>query len=468
MPDRKKSSRGQSCFLSGLRKVFGLNIGTVMFGVLLMYMIFSMVVYMTSTHIESYQVTSGPLSRNETYTGLAIREESVFTASSGGYITYYAREGNKVSANGAVYSLSTVKSADTEVTLDHEALSGIKEDMLSLSKGFSSSNFNTIYSFKYDLSGSILQYATEDSDSTTTVSGQSISRAQMSGVVLYSVDGYEDKTVDSLTEGDFNQNSYQETDLKTDEQVQTGDEVYKLVTSETWSLLIPLSDKQAVKLSDLTTVKVKFSRDNATQSGSFSILEIDGSKYGKIDFSRGVIRYASERFLDIELVANTVTGLKIPQTSIVEKECYLIPSDYVTTDDEGNRCFLVTSKNRNGETVNTYVSTTIYATIEEETAATSGDTEAESTYIYYVDRDDFSEGDAILNSDTGEKYVIGASDTIQGVYCINQGYAVFCRIEILDQNEEYAIVSSSTSSGISRYDRIVSNANELDEEDILY
>ena len=31
--------------------------------------------------------------------------------------------------------------------------------------------------------------------------------------------------------------------------------------------------------------------------------------------------------------------------------------------------------------------------------------------------------------------------TLEGVYCINQGYAVFRRIEVLDQNEEYAIVS---------------------------
>ena len=36
---------------------------------------FSAILYFTTTHIESYQVTSGPLSRNETYTGLAIREE---------------------------------------------------------------------------------------------------------------------------------------------------------------------------------------------------------------------------------------------------------------------------------------------------------------------------------------------------------------------------------------------------------
>ena len=60
------------------------------------------------------------------------------------------------------------------------------------------------------------------------------------------------------------------------------------------------------------TVRVKFLKDDMTQTGDFSIVEIDGSKYGKIDFNKGVIRYAADRFLEIELVTNTVTGLKIP------------------------------------------------------------------------------------------------------------------------------------------------------------
>ena len=53
-----------------LKKIFGLNIATIAFGVLLIYMIFTAILLLTSTHIESYQVTTGPLSRNETYTGV--------------------------------------------------------------------------------------------------------------------------------------------------------------------------------------------------------------------------------------------------------------------------------------------------------------------------------------------------------------------------------------------------------------
>ena len=98
MSDNK--SKKMPGILARLRMVVGLNIGTIMFGILFIYMAFSAILYFTTTHIESYQVTSGPLSRNETYTGLAIREESLCKADSSGYITYYAREGSKINASG--------------------------------------------------------------------------------------------------------------------------------------------------------------------------------------------------------------------------------------------------------------------------------------------------------------------------------------------------------------------------------
>ena len=77
LSDNHNKSKKMPGILAQLRKVVGLNIGTIMFGILFIYMAFSAILYFTTTHIESYQVTSGPLSRNETYTGLAIREETI-------------------------------------------------------------------------------------------------------------------------------------------------------------------------------------------------------------------------------------------------------------------------------------------------------------------------------------------------------------------------------------------------------
>lgn len=494
MPDNKKRTSATPGLLARLRKIVGLNIGTIMFGVLFLYMAFSGILYMTTTHIESYQVTSGPLSRNETYTGLAIREESVYTAESSGYITYYAREGSKINASGAVYGLSSTKAAQSSSQLSQEQLSKIRSDMMSFSKGFNSSKFNNTYSFKYELKGNILQYAEsglgssapltsdtdENSDSSDTDTSsisygtQNISKAQSDGIVLYSTDNYEGKTVDTVTAEDFDQNSYHETDLKTSDSVKTGDEIYTLITDERWSLLIPLSEKQAEKLKDRSVIRVKFLKDDMTQTGDFSIITIDGEKYGQIDFNKGLIRYASDRFLDIELVTNTVVGLKIPLSSIVTKEFYTIPSRMATTNPQSNETgFMMEEKTKSGKNATAFKSVSIYASIEDTsasavTSAAASDSSEETPSIYYVDKSAFKEGDTIVNSKTGETYVIGDTDTLEGVYCINKGYAVFRRIELLDQNEEYAIVSKNTSYGLSRYDHIVRNADKVKEQDILY
>ena len=262
MSDKYKKQEKTPGILARLRKVAGLNIGTIMFGILFIYMSFSAILYFTTTHIESYQVTSGPLSRNETYTGLAIREETVCTAPSSGYITYYAREGSKINASGAVYGLSSTKKSTSTASLTTEELL-IRSDMMSFSKGFNSSKFNNTYSFKYELKGNILQYAESENSSSAPLTSdeydgsddssednitnsnvyagnESICQSQSDGIILYSTDNYEGKTIDTVTAEDFDQNSYHETDLKTSDSVQSGDDVYTIITDERWSLLIPL------------------------------------------------------------------------------------------------------------------------------------------------------------------------------------------------------------------------------------
>ena len=66
--------------ISGWFHKIPLNIGTFIFGALFVYMLITVILYLTADHIQSYQVTAGPLSSNKTYTALAIREESVLPA----------------------------------------------------------------------------------------------------------------------------------------------------------------------------------------------------------------------------------------------------------------------------------------------------------------------------------------------------------------------------------------------------
>ena len=500
MADNRHRPPVPAVLLNSLKNIFGRNIATVIFTVLFLYLVIGAIYYLTSSHIESYQVVSGPLSRNETYTGLAIREEKIVKADSNGYINYYAREGNKINAGGAVYGLSATQNPETETRLSQEDLYRVRDQMMSYSKGFNPSKFNSVYSFKYQLEGSILQYSgvtgqkVETPDALTlenlmdmekqgedivvtgandpvTFGNQTISKSDADGIILYSKDGYEGKTLEKLTSEDFDQNSYHETDLKTNQRVKIGDDIYTIITDERWSLLIPLSERQAVKLAGRSSVRVKFLKDDMSQSGDFSIVEIDGSKYGKIDFNKGLVRYSSERFLEIELVTNTITGLKIPLSSIVTKDFYTIPSAFAIKDPNSEELtFQIATRTKDGKTETRVVSPTIYASIENPKKATLGseETAEETTYTYYVDVNAFNEGDVLITKNGQSKYIIGEKSPLEGVYCINKGYAVFRRIQVQDQNEEYAIISKNTTYGVIRYDHIVKNAEKVKEEDILY
>lgn len=482
MPDnhRKKHSRAYKIFKS-ITRVIGMNIGTAVFAVLFVYMLSVGLYCLTRKHVDTYEVTSGPLSRNETYTALAIREETVVRSDVNGYVSYFAREGEKINANGAVFGISSTKTPEGEANLSPEDLSNIRKNMQSFSKSFNSNNFNSTYSFKYVLKGNILQYAgvtqqdtgTGENTNAVTFGNQSISRASADGIVLYSKDGYEGLTIDKLRVTDFDQNSYHETDLKTDKPVKVGDEVYTLITDERWSLVIPLSDKQAVKLSDRSTIRVKFLKDGMTQSGDISIIQIGGMKYARIDFTKGMIRYASERFLEVELVTNSETGLKIPFSSIVTKEFYLIPGRFlVSQDTSGNGvrdCFQLEIRDKNGTPAYQYVKPSIYAKqktgtnefITDETNISPDD------MICYVNKSYFNEGDALVGNDNS-RFIVGEVGILEGVYCINQGFAVFKRIEVSSSNEEFAIVKKGTTNGITRYDHIVRDSSKVNEEQVLY
>ena len=154
-------------------------------------------------------------------------------------------------------------------------------------------------------------------------------------------------------------------------------------------------------------------------------------------------------------------------SSIVTKEFYLIPSDYATTNEDSQETgFMVLGKDKSGNETRTFVNPSIYASIEDG----SQDTEDESKkkYLYYVDQKSFKEGDVIISQKDQSRYVVSDVGVLEGVYCINQGYAVFRRIEILDQNEEYAILKQGTDYGVALYDHIALKGNTVKENDLIH
>lgn len=437
--------------------LFTFNIGTLIFGAILLYIVISLIIYATTKHISTYQVISGPLAQNQTYTALAVREETVVNSNNDGYIRYYAQEGRKVKKTGAVYSLSQTPEESTGTTeLSEESLSKIRALTAQFATSFHPDNFGQVYSFKYSLSGSILDYAGMDksSDSTAVVGDSSVYLAPESGVVVYSRDGMEDLTADNFTAEDFSYSSYKVENLRTSDHISAGTPVYKLITNEKWSVLVPVTTSQASKLEGKSTIKVKFRKDSSSMNGTLELLTREDGTYAKITFSSGMIRFASDRYLEIELVTNAEKGLKIPVSSVVSKDFFLVPKAYaVSLENSSDLGFIRRTEKKDGTYSTEFINATIYA---------SDDTN------YYVDMAEFSVGDVLVMEDSTQTFTLKDTGQLNGVYNINRGYTVFRRIEIIDQNEEYCIVKTGTPYGLSLYDNIVLDSSTVSEDEILF
>ena len=178
--------------------------------------------------------------------------------------------------------------------LSENDYSRIRSSIAGFASSFDNSNFYQTYNYKYELEGTILQYSglksTEDGQIPQNVGGQAVYTAAQDGVILYSTDGYESVTEDQLTKELFNKKDYSIKSLQSSRKVDAGDDIYKLITSEEWSLIIPLTDEQTVQLAGRKNIRVKFLKDNTTQMGKFSILTNDsGEFFCKITFNSGMI-----------------------------------------------------------------------------------------------------------------------------------------------------------------------------------
>ncbi|MFW5669037.1 MAG: hypothetical protein ACOCM4_07300, partial [Acetivibrio ethanolgignens] len=151
---------------------------------------------------------------------------------------------------------------------------------------------------------------------------------------------------------------------------------------------------------------------------------------------------------------NSAQGLKIPVTAILEKEFLMVPTDYVNIGGTKNTMGVIKEAfNKKGEAEYTFTPVTVFYETEDG--------------FYYIESENLSAGDTIQKADSGSEYELSKTGTLEGVYNVNKGYAVFRVIEKEYANKEYAIVKKGTAYGLSAYDHIVVDANAISESEIV-
>ncbi len=437
--------------------------------VIIVYIITQFFKLINRNDISSYQVKEGSLAVSSVYTGIAIREEEVFQCADTGYINYLVREGEHVASGDLLYVIDEGGALDEllnqgnlgENSLSDQDLSNLRTDIINFNSTFDKSDFSDAYDFLYAMDGSILKLANmnilnelDEGQSNINLDLVKLNRAPQAGYVIYHTDGYENVSVNGITPEMFDTSQYEKQQLINNTLVEQGQDVFKMITSEDWTLAIQLDEERALELMGETYVEIKFLSTQETVWAGIRVQQIGDEFYAYLSLNNSVVTFCNERFIDIELVTHNEQGLKIPVSAIVYRQFNVVPEIYrIDRIDANNSTFLRKTFLEDGQQSSEVVSVSVYAEKEEG---------------IYVDANQLKIGDYLLMENTMSENAVSQVGELVGVYCINQGYAEFRQIVILYQNDEYAIIQKNTPSGINVYDYIVLDASVVSPDDFIF
>ena len=445
------------------------RIGILIFAVLLVYMIISIFQYVNAKHVVGYEVMEGSLSQNNTYTAIALRDEEIVENDTAGSVYYFATEDRRVAKGDLVYivdesdslsDLSSLTGDATAVSLTDSDYAEMKEDIEDFTSTFDKNNFGTVYDFKSSINGTLSKlvnssYLSNIGELSSSTHNFIYRNAPSSGIVIYSQDGYEDLTLQDMTSDLFDQTKYERTTFSSSEVVTNGSAVYKLARNEDWSVVIQVPDEDTANyLMEKEYIKIKFLKNQVTAWGEVSTYtNTAGEIFVQFSFTNSMITFATDRFLSIELITENETGLKIPNSSIIEKNFYVIPSDLVMETAEGNTVVQRKTYLEDGSQSTEDVIVSIHSQVDD---------------TYYIDQDAIASGDVLLYPATSAEFTVSQVASLTGVYNINKGYADFKQIEVLYNNDEYSIVRSNTEYGLNVYDFIALDATSVTDDELIY
>jgi len=442
------------------------NIGSIAFFLILLYIIIVSFSYFTKEQLSIYEVTEKQMSDDNMVVGFAIREETVYNAQTSGTIAFYNNKSKKVSKESPIYSIDSTGAISNYFSdnssgkePEQSEIDNIRNIIHNYKSDYDNADYNSVEDFKYSIESSMLSFMSDAAlkkiinEINKDGNNGTIQTANESGIITYWTDGYENIKIEEMSSQYFDTSKYQKNSIKSSDNVNTGSSVCKVITNEEWNIIVNLTGEQYAKLENKNQVRIRFASDNLEVTTSFELFTSNNEYFANLKLNKYLSRYLDDRYINIELLLNSVDGLKIPQSSILEKNCYKVPVSFISKGGAKNRDQLVYENyDNNGNMFLDNIDT--FCMKDEE-------------YVY-LDTDLIKPGTVFVKSDTNETFKIAEMQALKGVYNVNEGYSVFKYIDILYENQEYCIIDKNTPYGLSVYDHIVINPDLINENDIIY
>lgn len=454
--------------VSPIKQRKDINIGIVIFLFIIIYIGIYVYIFFTKSEVSLYEVKSGTLFSDKNYTGIIMRTEETVSTSMAGYVNYYFREGDRISKNETVYSIDSDKSIYTKLSGDGSEIMLTSEDLTEL-KGYINNEYRSAESFKdfkrlkegikaaytKQLDKRLLQELNRLVKENNIDASFEIIKSEKAGILSFCFDDLSDLTEDKLSKSLF-ENKGSEKVLYTSNLLETNAPVYKIITEDEWKIAVLIDEELFLKLHECSSVSFTIN-SKQTITAPITVFTRNDEYYAVISLSKYITNYTDCRYVDISFDTVQTEGLKIPLTAIVYKNYYRIPAEYFT---------YVTGENKNS--INLSVEFYDKESGERAYKQTEVDVFYDDGAFKYIDSNAFSEETYILASD-GNRVMLNTFITkLEGAYNINNGYAVFKRIERLSTGEDYTLVRKNSASGLSEFDHIALDATKVKEGEVIY
>ena len=347
------------------RKKSRWNIGTIVFLVLLVYVIINVLIFVGKEKLTVYKVTEDKISTTYSLTGIAIRNEKLLQAEDDGYITYYTEEGKRVKKSGTLYVLDKNGKVQKEFANQVEEMKGkgdiqensrVKNRLSEFKSIYEDKDFEDVYDLKYDLKNAVLginekslKKVLEQVKEQVGDAAFSTRKSTISGIASFYSDSFDDKKASQIKASDFERENYRVTKLNSTDKVKKGDTVCRVTTNEKWTLAVLLDEEQYKSLKGRKTVMVRFADDQMKAAAGVKTEKKKDGYFAYLSLDQYLIRYIGERYVDIDLILDTYQGLKIPDSAIVSKQFYQVPAKYISRgNNKASEGFSVRTTSKDG------------------------------------------------------------------------------------------------------------------------
>ena len=437
------------------------NIGLIICLIIILYFVAVFCDFLFNKSSSFYEVDEGYTSSefDGQYTALAIRSEVVVNSASSGYVNYFVGDQSPVYVGEQSYLIDTSgelsyrlnQAAQNQAILNENDLNLIEDSLYDFNTSFKINDYYEAYHFKYQIESQILDLVNssifENNDIRFTGSLQ-IYNSEYAGIAMHYIDQFENLTIDTFDASSFRKNTYNKQIIKSNDRVEAGSPVYKVITSEDWYLVIQINNPDAFR--NLDVVSIQFLKDNITADANFEIITRGGNYYGVISLSKYMIRYASERYIQIAFKDDTYSGLKVPKSSVTSCTYLAIPEEFLSKGGNSSKDgFSVKTKLREGVE-------TVSWKYPEIVKISEG-----ICYVPFQNGEIFL-GDILVQEDSDNEFTVGMTADVQGVYVNSSGNALFRFIDILGENNGYYIVRDDSVNGVSLFDQVYMNYKEAE------